>query len=128
TRLAGAPCSLVPGIGPKTLERLRSCGIATLGQLGAAPAEELARRFGARFAADLQRRARFEDDAPVSEQRKVVSESREVTFDRDIADPRTLETILGRLVERLCTTLSGQGRRGRTVGIKVRFDDFSTHT
>jgi DNA polymerase-4 len=127
-RFAGAPCALVPGIGPKTAERLRAGGIRTLAELASTPPEPLAKMFGARLASELQRRARFEDDAPVTEERKVISESRETTFDRDISSLRELEIILGRLVERLCATLIEQGRRGRTVGIKVRLDDFSTHT
>src|SRR5437588_11171212 len=53
-RFAGAPCGLVPGIGPKTAERLRSMGIHTLGRLAAAPAPALAARFGARMALELQ--------------------------------------------------------------------------
>ncbi|HUE25568.1 MAG TPA: DNA polymerase IV [Solirubrobacteraceae bacterium] len=127
-RFGASPCGLVPGIGPKTAERLRARGISTLAQLAAAHADELAASFGQRAAAELQRRARFEDDAPVTEDRKVVSESREVTFDRDIADRAELEAVLGELVERLCAALADQRRRGRTVGIKVRLDDFSTHT
>ena len=47
---------------------------------------------------ELQRRADFENDAPVTEERKVVSESRETTFDVDIASLPELETILERLV------------------------------
>jgi DNA polymerase IV len=127
-RFAGAPPSLVPGIGPKTAERLRALGIETLATLAAAPPQMLAANFGARLGAELQRRARFEDDASVSEHRKVVSESRELTFDRDIADRDELEAVLHRLVERLCAALAAQQRCGRTVGIKVRLDDFSTHT
>ena len=127
-RFADAPCGLVPGIGPKTAERLRAIGIVTLGKLANAPPLELAARFGSRFAAELQRRARFEDEGLVTEQRKVVSESREVTFDYDVADPQKLERTLGELVERLCGALSAQRRSGRTIGIKVRLDDFSTHT
>lgn len=127
-RFADAPCGLVPGIGPKTVERLRSAGIATLAQLARARTEELAARFGSRLGPELIRRARFEDETPVSQQRKVVSESRELTFDRDIDDRDELEAELGELVERLCEGLSKQARRGRTVGIKIRLDDFSTHT
>jgi DNA polymerase-4 len=127
-RFGSAPCGLVPGIGPKTAERLRSLGIDTLAKLAAAPPQELAQRFGLRFAAELQRRARFEDEAPVTQERKVVSESRETTFDRDIADPRRLEEILGQLVAELCATLVKRNRCGRTIGIKIRLDDFSTHT
>ena len=127
-RFGGAPCGLVPGIGPKTAERLRARGISTLAELAAAPPAELAAAFGRRSAAELQRRARFEDDAPVTEERKVISESREVTFDRDISDRGELEATLGQLVERLCAALVDRGRGGRTIGIKVRLDDFSTHT
>jgi DNA polymerase IV len=127
-RFADAPCGLVPGIGPKTAERLQAAGIDTLEKLSAAPPRALARRFGSRLAAELQRRARFEDDTPVSESRKVVSESREITFDRDIADLGELERILEGLVQRLCVGLIDQGRCGRTIGIKIRLDDFSTHT
>ncbi len=127
-RFAGARCGLVPGIGPKTVARLQSVGINTLGELAAAPPAPLAARFGSRFAGELQRRARFEDDAIVTQERKVISESRETTFDYDIADPVRLEQVLDDLVERLCAGLVGQQRCGRTIGIKIRLDDFSTHT
>lgn len=127
-RFARSPPGLIPGIGPKTAERLRALGINTLGKLAAAPAETLASQFGPRLAEELRRRARFEDDAPVTQERKVISESREVTFDRDIVDPAELEGALARLVARLCQGLEAQGRHGRTIGIKVRLDDFSTHT
>ena len=127
-RFGSSGCALVPGIGPKTAERLRTFGIETLAALAAAPHEQIAPHFGPRLAAELQRRARFEDDSPVTEERKVVSESRELTFDEDIRDLKRLEAILDELVEHLCRGLVAQRRRGRTVGIKVRLDDFSTHT
>ena len=127
-RFASAPCGLIPGIGPKTAERLRRCGLDTLGRLAAAPSPELAARLGPRLGAALQRRARFEDETPVSQVRKVVSESRETTFDHDISGLSELEPILAQLVDQLCDGLARQGRRGRTIGIKVRLDDFSTHT
>jgi DNA polymerase-4 len=127
-RFADASCGLVPGIGPKTAERLRVSGIDTLGKLANAPVEDLAARFGPRLGAELSRRARFEDETAVTEERKVVSESRETTFDQDIADLAKLESILEGLVERLCVALIDQRRSGRTIGIKVRLDDFSTHT
>ena len=127
-RFGSSPCALVPGIGPKTAERLRALGVQTLAALAAAPVSQLAPHFGARLAAELRRRAQFEDDSPVSEERKVVSESRELTFDQDIRDPQRLEAILHELVDHLCGALVAQRRRGRTIGIKVRLDDFSTHT
>ncbi len=127
-RFASAPPVLVPGIGPKTAARLKSLGIETLAKLAATPEPMLAAHFGPRHGAELSRRARFEDDSPLCRQHKVVSESRETTFDYDISDALELERILTSLVERLCAGLESSGRRGRTVGIKVRLDDFSTHT
>ncbi len=127
-RFQDAPCGLVPGIGPKTVERLRAIGINTVGKLAAAPERTLAQRFGSRHAAELRRRAQFDDEAPVTEERKVISESRELTFDHDIADVGRLEAILAGLVDELCTTLLGRRRCGRTIAIKIRLDDFSTHT
>ncbi|HLI60258.1 MAG TPA: DNA polymerase IV [Solirubrobacteraceae bacterium] len=127
-RFRDAPPELIPGIGPKTAERLRAAGLTTLGGLAAADPEALARRLGPRLGRTLIARARFEDDAPVTQERKVVSESRETTFDRDIADLAELEAVLATLVRHLCAGLTAAGRRGRTIGIKVRLDDFSTHT
>ena len=118
----------MPGIGPKTVERLQRFGLRTLGELASAEPDGLEAAFGRRLAAELQRRARFEDDSPVTQERKVVSESRETTFDYDIADPARLEQILDGLVARLCAALVEQQRCGRTIGIKIRLDDFSTHT
>jgi DNA polymerase IV len=127
-RFASSPCGLIPGIGPKTVERLAARRIRTLAELTAAPRELLTGLFGTRMAAELQRRARFEDSSPVTQERKVVSESRETTFDRDISEVAALERILEQLTRRLCETLTAQRRRGRTIGIKIRLDDFSTHT
>jgi DNA polymerase-4 len=127
-RFAEASPGLVPGIGPKTVERLAALGIDTLKKLSAAPQEVLTSQFGPRLGAELLRRGRFEDESPVSEVRKVISESRELTFDRDISDRAELERVLSGLVERLCGALADQRRGGRTIGIKIRLDDFSTHT
>jgi DNA polymerase-4 len=127
-RFAGASPGLVPGIGPKTAQRLERLGIVTLGALARASEELLAQHFGTRQGPWLARRARFEDDGEVSEVRVAVSESRETTFDVDIADHGELERILRRLAGELCAGLARQERRGRTIAIKVRLDDWTTVT
>ena len=127
-RFAASPCRLIPGIGGKTAERLQALGIATIAQLSATPVETLRAVFSANTAAHLRSVARFEHTGAVTQERKVVSESRERTFDQDVRTLAELEAILERLVAELSATLSRQDRRGRTVGIKVRLDDFSTHT
>ena len=127
-RFASAPVTLVPGIGERTAQRLAQLGIRALGELGRASEEELCSRFGPRQGGWLIRRARFEDEGTVQPVREPVSESRETTFPRDVADGAELERVLAELTEQLCAGLRRQNRRGRTVGIKVRLDDFSTHT
>lgn len=127
-RFAGEPCSLIPGIGPKTAARLDQLGIETLGRLAATPEAELERAFGSRLGPHLRRRALFEDDGQVEPVRPAKSESRERTFQQDVRSLPELEQELRRQTEELCSTLERQGRCGRTVGIKVRLDDFSTHT
>jgi DNA polymerase-4 len=127
-RFAAASCRLIPGIGGKTAERLQSLGVATIAELAATPVETLRAAFSARTALHLQALARFEHDGAVTQERKVVSESRERTFDEDVRTLAELEPILATLVAELCGALVRQDRRGRTVGIKVRLDDFSTHT
>ncbi len=127
-RFADASPGLIPGIGPKTVERLRALDITTISALAAAQEPELAGRVSPRAAAALRALARFEHDGAVTQERKVISESRELTFDRDIGDLAQLERILARLVEVLCETLARQRHHGRTIGIKVRLDDFTTYT
>jgi DNA polymerase IV len=127
-RFAGAPPGLVPGIGPKTAARLAGLGLTTLAAVGAAPEHMLIERFGPNLGIELGRRARFEHDGVVGAERKVVSESRERTFDEDIRDPARLRQELQRMSGELCASLLAHKRRGRTIGIKVRLDDFSTVT
>jgi DNA polymerase IV len=127
-RFGGEPAGLLPGVGPKTATGLQEMGIRTIADLAAAPEATLAARFGPRLGPWLARRGRFEDDSPVSEVRISVSESRETTFDHDIADRAELERILDGLVGQLCRGLARQDRRGRTIGIKVRLDDYTTVT
>jgi DNA polymerase IV len=128
TRFARSPPALVPGIGPKTAAKLAALGLTTLGALAAAPEQLLLERFGANLGRELQRRARFEHDGVVGAAHKVVSESRERTFDTDIADVRELETRLAHMAEELCASLQARARRGRTIAIKVRLDDWTTVT
>src|SRR4051794_7249299 len=127
-RFAEAPPRLLPGIGAKTAERLEQLGITTIARLSSTPPEALSQRFGARLGPYLGARARFEDDSPVSSERIAVSESRETTFPEDVADRGEQTAVLRRLTARLCEGLAKNERRGRTIAIKVRLDDFTTVT
>jgi DNA polymerase-4 len=127
-RFAASPPGIVPGIGPKTSARLAELGLDTLAAVGSAPEQLLIERFGPNLGRDLGRRARFEHEGVVGAVRKVVSESRERTFDTDLSDPLQLRSLLERMAGELCDSLAANGRRGRTIGIKVRLNDFTTVT
>ena len=127
-RFAGASPGLIPGIGPRTVERLDALEIRTLGELRDAPEEALTGTFGARMGPYLKALARFEDDREVTTYRATKSESRETTFDYDLRGVDALMPVLDKLTGELCQTLAKRRHRGRTIGIKVRLDDFSTHT
>lgn len=127
-RFGPSPPGLIPGIGPKTAARLAEHGIDTLAKLGAAPETQLTSWFGPRLGLHLGRLARFEHESPVTTVRVAKSESRETTFDYDLRGLDALTPVLQRLAGELCATLAREERRGPTVGIKVRLDDFSTHT
>jgi DNA polymerase-4 len=127
-RFAGASPGLIPGIGPKTVARLARLGVTTLGALAACPEDFLTRQFGANAGKDLARRARFHGSTTVVTEQVAVSESRETTFDTDIADRGELERRMRELALQLCERLRRADRRGRTIGIKVRLDDWTTVT
>ena len=127
-RFAAASPRLLPGIGPKTAERLEGMGIAAIEQLRDRPATDLRTAFGQRQAAFLQARARFEDDGAVVPIRETKSQSSETTFDRDLADRAEQQRVIERLSADLCRRLQRRELAGRTVGIKVRLDDWTTVT
>jgi DNA polymerase IV len=128
-RFAPAPTRRLPGIGPKTAERLAELGYATVGQLQEADEAQLAARFGDRWARYLKSRATFHDDSPVeTESGAAKSVSTERTFDEDVASHAEQEEILRKLAAELCENLTKKGRRGRTVAIKVRLADWTTVT
>jgi DNA polymerase IV len=126
-RFARESPRLLPGIGPKTAERLHELGVDTIGRLQSCTLGGLKERFGERHGADLYHRSRFEDDGRVA-QRTAKSRSVEATFDSDVSDVARMEEILRGQCRRLAETLDTRGVSGRTVAIKVRLDDFTTLT
>jgi DNA polymerase-4 len=127
-RFAGDSPALVPGIGPKTVAKLERMGIADLATLRGHDLAALERAFGPRMGGWLRSRARFEDETPIAVSHATRSQSTETTFDADIDDPDRLAESLRGLAEELCRRLSSRDLEGRTIGIKVRLDDWTTVT
>ena len=76
----------------------------------------------------LRRRAGFEDETALSAVREIKSQSTETTFDVDVADPEEMAASIASLAEELCRRLRSRGIEGRTIGIKVRLDDWTNVT
>jgi len=127
-RFGPSPPLLIPGIGPKTAAKLEQRGITRLDQLAALPDHTLSDWFGTRLGPHLAALARFEDERTLEIDRVRKSESRETTFDTDLRGLAEMEPVLADLARQLCEDLARHGRSGRTVGIKVRTDDFQIHT
>ena len=127
-RFRGESPRLIPGIGPKTAERLETLGISTIDRLARCDPEWLAGHFGARQGPHLLALSHFDGPAELETDRERVSESRETTFDTDLSDPVEMEERLAALARQLAEGLVAHGRRGRTVRIKVRLDDWTTVT
>jgi DNA polymerase IV len=127
-RFAAESPGLIPGIGPKTVTKLGGMGIRTLAELRAQDPEMLEQSFGPRQGRWLHRRAHLEDETPVTVARETKSQSAETTFDLDVGDRAELEAHLGQLAEELCRRLGKRELRGRSIGIKVRLDDWTNVT
>jgi DNA polymerase-4 len=127
-RFAGDPPGLVPGIGPKTAIKLQGMGIRTLAELRAHDPVVLERAFGPRTGRWLAARARFEDETPIAVSRETKSQSAETTFDVDVADRAEMAAHIRSLSEELCRRLRARDLAGKTIGIKVRLDDWTNAT
>ena len=127
-RFSGESPGLIPGIGPKSVARLESMGIRNLAELRARDPASLERAFGPRQGLWLHRRARFEDDTPIAVSRETKAQSAETTFDVDVRDRAEMEGHVAQLAEELCRRLRSRELAGRTIGIKVRLDDWTNAT
>ncbi len=121
----------INGIGPKAGDKLKALGIETIGQLAACEAHELVERFGKSYGAWMHEAAWGRDERAVVTESEPVSMSRETTFDRDlhaVRDRAELGQIFTQLCQQLANDLQRKGYLCKTIGVKLRFDDFKIVT
>ena len=131
SRIWPLACRKINGIGPRADEKLAALGIHTIGELAAQDPSLLVARFGKSTGAWMHEVAWGRDSSPVVTESEPVSMSRETTFARDlhaVRDKAELGAIFTRLCEQVAADLQRKGYVAKTIGIKLRYDDFRSVT
>jgi len=131
TKIWPLPVRKINGIGPKAEVRLHKLHLHTIGDIAKQDPEWLVDNFGKSYGAWMHEAAWGRDDRPVVTESEPVSMSRETTFDRDlhaVRDRAELGAIFTDLCVRVAGDLQRKGYVGKTIGIKLRYDDFKIAT
>jgi DNA polymerase-4 len=121
--LAPLPIGVIPGLGPKTEERLHAMGVRTVGELAGFETQRLVQALGVGGAV-LQRLGQGRDRAPVDGSKPAKTISAETTFENDVSDRDQLEVALRDLTDRVTERLKTEGVRARTIYVKLKLPDF----
>ena len=125
------PCRKINGIGPKAEAKLATHHIHTIGELAQRDRLWLMQHFGKSYGAWLHDAAHGKDDRPIETESEPVSISRETTFEQDlhaVRDRDALSAIFTKLCEQVAADLQRKGYVGKTIGIKLRYDNFQSVT
>ena len=131
TKIWPLPARKINGIGPKAEQKLQKLHLHTIGDIAAQPRDWLVDNFGQAYGAWMHDAAWGRDERPVVTESEPVSMSRETTFERDlhaVRDRAELGAIFTDLCTRVAEDLRRKGYVGKTIGIKLRYDDFRIAT
>ena len=122
------PVERLWGVGPVTAEKLRRRGITTVGQVAGIPETALVWMVGRASGRQLHALAHNRDPRPVVRRRRRRSIGSQCALGRGHRSPEELDAIVVALVDGVARRLRRAGRVGRTVVLRLRFDDFSRAT
>jgi len=125
--LRSLPVSRISGVGKKTAEILTKVGVKTIGDLASLPAGRVVDLFG-KWGIRLWEIANGVDETPVVTSYEIKSISNETTFEEDVGDRAVVIETLDKLAKDVHARAVHEGFMWRTIGIKLRFEDFSTFT
>jgi DNA polymerase IV len=127
--LAPLPLRALPGIGPRSEQRLLALGLTAVGDLAAQDDTALAALGMGKVGRDLRQRARGFDPRPVVvEASDPVTIGEETTFDHDLLDPFAMAAELAPIAENVFARVERNGFAARTVTTKLRYSDFAIVT
>lgn len=123
--LAPLPIRELWGVGPKTAESMYALNIETIGDIARQSERFMIHHFG-KHGYDMWRRSQGIDNRPVNPEQESKSISNETTFVRDERDSDELRRVLRNLAENVGRRLRAKNIRGRTISLKLRWEDFTT--
>lgn len=122
------PVERLWGVGAVTATKLRSHGIGTVGELARVPEAALVALLGRAQGTHLHALAHNRDPRPVHPRRRRRSIGSQRALGRSPTSPDAIDAVAIGLVDRVTRRLRSAGRVGRTVVLRLRFDDFSRAT
>jgi len=116
------------GVGPKTEAYLKEMGVQTVGDLVSLSRDRLIEEFGQSYGSYLYEASRGIDESPLITRWEPKSISRETTFQRDVDNWQVIAKTLAELTKEVVINMKEEDYQGRTVSLKIRFNDFKTYT
>jgi DNA polymerase IV len=126
--LHGLPVERLWGVGAVTADKLHGYGLTTVGQIAELGEETLVSMLGRASGRHLHALAHNRDPRPVQPRRRRRSVGAQCALGRSRRSPDDVDAILLGLVDRVTRRMRAAGRIGRTVTLRLRFDDFSRAT
>ena len=117
----------LPGIGPKTAEKLRAIGVNKINELKKLSKKKLEEMFG-KVGEKIFKRARGIDEEEVSPEEIIKSIGRQITFEKDTRDSRLIFETFDRMIKRVYQELIENDFSFKTITVICRFKGFETHT
>ncbi len=117
----------LPGIGPKTAEKLRAIGINKIKELKKLSKSKLKEMFG-KVGERIWERARGIDEEPVESEEVIKSIGRQITFEKDTRNPRLIFGIFEKILKEVYQELVENNFFFRTITVICRYQNFETHT
>jgi DNA polymerase IV len=122
------PVERLWGVGAATAAKLRDRGFATVGEIAGLPEGALVSMLGSASGRHLHALAHNRDPRPVQVGRRRRSIGSQHALGRAPTSPGDIDAVLVGLVDRVTVRMRAAGRVGRTVVLRLRFDDFSRVT
>jgi DNA polymerase IV len=122
------PVERLWGVGPARATKLHGWGITTVGEIARLPESMLISMLGRAAGRHLHALAHNRDPRPVQARRRRGSIGSQRALGRSRRRPDELDAVLAGLVDRVTRRMRAAGRVGRTVVLRLRFDDFSRAT